>query len=202
MQVLSIKLLAIALAGLIAIDCSDQSNNIGDADGTSDATDGENGTDLDAEFIDAGDDDGGEADASDQDHGDAGVVVEYRGCEHPGAITRFYIYRIDLTNSICTMVWIEENFGGPCQPLGLISEFWCLSNASMSNDIASCEALGSPSNAIWATAVKGTFNISSGSMVDIDVELEFPPSGGSLPETVNMKATNCEARCAPEDCRR
>jgi hypothetical protein len=69
------------------------------------------------------------------------------------------------------------------------------------DDVASCEPYGTgiPDNVVRAVAATGTFTV-QGSVVDIDIELEFP-SGGSLPESVHFEATNCETRCAMEDCR-
>lgn len=143
-------------------------------------------------------DEAGDSDSSNEE--DASNIVEYRGCSEEGALSRVFIYHIDRTNSICAMVWIEENIGS-CQPLGLVSEGWCLSRASVSSDITACEALRAPGDAVQAIAATGTFIIGSASAVDIDVEFEFP-SQGTLPERVHVRAANCEAVCAHEDCRR
>ena len=135
-------------------------------------------------------------------------MVEYRSCPIGDAVSRILLYRIDRTNSICTMVWIEENFGtsidpsSNCEPLGLASgRWWCLSSASVSSNVEACEAMQFlPGNVVQATGVMGTFSV-DGPTLDIDVELEFP-SGGSLPETVHMRAMNCTMNCTAEDCRR
>ncbi len=132
--------------------------------------------------------------------------VEYLGCSHDGAVSRIFLYRIDRTRSICTIVEIEENFGtsadpsSNCEPLGLVNEpWWCLSRASVSSDVAACEAQEFPGDTTQAIAVTGTFTIDT-SGVDIDVDLEFP-SGGTLPETVHFQTANCEPNCTTDGCR-
>ena len=159
----------------------------GDAEPTDDAAD-------------AGDDESGEADAGDQDAGDSVDTVEYRVCEYVGALTRFFIYRIDGESSTCTIVFIEERHP-LCESRSLlVSGPWCLSNARVHSDVAACEEPpGSLGDTVDAIAATGTFTIGTGAMVDIDVVLDFP-SGGSIPETIHVQA-NCEAKCAAEDCR-
>jgi hypothetical protein len=175
-----------------------------DADESTESTDavndGSREADEGGEVIDVGDEDVGEADTGDQDPGDAGVIVEYRACGDDGDISDIWLWRIDRTNSICTMASIEENFGS-CRSLGLVSEdgYWCLIRASMGSDIAACEAWHTPGDGVNATAATGTFTI--GHLTDIDVEFQFP-SGTGLPETVHFQVTNCADNCEPEDCRR
>ncbi len=132
---------------------------------------------------------------------------EYLGCSSDGAISRIFLYRIDRSSSICTVVRIEQNFGIPddpgpnCEPLALVGEppQWCLASASASRDVAACEQWGVPGDAVEAIAVTGAFSVDT-SGVDIDVELGFP-GGGALPETVRFQAANCEVSCAADDCR-
>ena len=130
--------------------------------------------------------------------GDAASVIEYRGCFSFGAVSFFSLFRIDRTSAVCTIVWIEENFG-LCQPLDIVSGGWCLSTAWVSNNVTSCKAMGIPGDRVAALAATGTFTV-SGLVVDIDVDLQFP-SGGALPETVAFRATGCDASCAAGDCR-
>jgi hypothetical protein len=142
-------------------------------------------------------------DGRNNDSGDLESIVEYRGCSYDGAISRIWIYRIDRTNSTCTLVEITESFPSLCGRFGLYSsDGWsCVSEASINGDVSDCEEMGGLADAVQANSAKGTFTIGSWFMVGIDIELEFPPSGGNLPENIQMRA-NCEAKCEAEDCLR
>jgi len=143
------------------------------------------------------------------DGGDAGAqeegsdakppsVVEFRGCDTSGAVSRINVYRIDRSNLTCAVVAIQENIG-PCQSPGFLSGGWCLQRAYETTNVAACEARQNVSDALQATTITGTFTV-TGTVVDIDVVLGFPSDGG-LPQSVAFQAMDCRANCAPSDCR-
>jgi hypothetical protein len=125
--------------------------------------------------------------------------VEYSACPLTGGIGRIVIYRIDRTALTCTQIGIQEGTAG-CS-LGLVSGVWCLARAVVSADVAACESRQNPTGPVAATAVTGTFSVTtsggSGIRVDLDVSLQFP-AGGTLPETVQAQVASCNADCAPD----
>src|SRR6185369_12126335 len=115
---------------------------------------------------------------------------------------RVIVYRLDRAAATCTRLVFQEALGA-CA-LGLASGSWCLSNATVSADTASCEARQSPTGTVVAaTAVTGAFTVTAGAtpVVAMDVTLEFP-GGGALPPTVHASASGCSAACSVNDCRR
>jgi hypothetical protein len=85
---------------------------------------------------------------------------------------------------------------------GLQSGDWCL-NASLSQDVASCDQHKAPSNAVTATSMTGNFTFapSAGTLTyGMDVTLQFPISG--IPEggRIRVLAQACHTTCTAEPC--
>ena len=125
--------------------------------------------------------------------------LQFLACLVPTAIDRIRVQRIDAAAGHCTTLVLQDT---PTCHLGLISGTWCLSEASVSTDLAACRALQLPAVSVAATAVSGTFTVTTGGKsVSTDLQLTFPASA-SLPASVNMQVESCKPNCNnANDCR-
>jgi hypothetical protein len=124
--------------------------------------------------------------------GGASANVEYQACPSD---SRVVVYRSDLTARTCTVLTFQMTF--PC--INVISGGWCLGQAVVSPNVAACDNRTIPTGAVAATGASGTFSIAtgvSGTIVNIDISLQFPASG-TLPQTVQAQVATCYADCRP-----
>ena len=125
--------------------------------------------------------------------GDAGQTssASYGICSANAATT---LYRVDRDATICTFVVLT-----PSTPS-------CASGVMISKDVAACDALQIPSDAVIATSVSGTFTTHvedpagpGGIAINLaafDLALTFPPNSADLPTTQHLVGSRCVMACS------
>jgi len=130
--------------------------------------------------------------------GDAGQTssASYAICSTDGATT---LYRVDPDAMTCTFIVLTPSTSS-C-PSGVMISNLCFNSAGISKEVAACDALEIPTDAVIATSVSGTFMTHpedpagpGGIAIELaafDLALTFPPNSASLPTTQHLVGTRC-----------
>lgn len=135
--------------------------------------------------------------------GDAGQTssASYGICSANAATT---LYRVDRDATICTFVVLTPST--PSCASGVMISNLCFASAGISKDVAACDALQIPSDAVIATSVSGTFTTHvedpagpGGIAINLaafDLALTFPPNSADLPTTQHLVGSRCVVACS------
>ena len=151
-----------------------------------------------------GHDSGADATASDADATASDAVatvsdnINYGICD----MTSTTIFRIDRAAMTCTFVVLAP--AGTSCPSGVMISDRCFSMAGVSTDVASCDALQIPTDAVPATAATGTFRSYATDpagpggvaieVADFDLTLTFPADAGA-PTSDHFVGSSCLVAC-------
>ncbi len=130
--------------------------------------------------------------------GGAPGSVQYRACEQGGGFALATVFRIDPASRSCVVITFSDSMVN-CL-FGVVGGAWCLTSASISADVAACQAGSAPSGTP-ASGATGTMSFGlPGPAWSIDLALNFPASGG-LPTAVDFQVVGCAPHCLRDDCR-
>jgi len=125
--------------------------------------------------------------------------VDYGVC----SMTSTTLFRIDRTAMTCTFVVLAPA-KATCAFGVAGGGDWCLSMAGVSKDVAACDAVQIPANAVAATAAAGSFTTRvedpagpggvAVDLADFDLTLTFPASA-DLPAAEHLVGTSCVVAC-------
>lgn len=133
--------------------------------------------------------------------GTGGDGAEYRSCFLSAGSDQIVVLRIDQSAGTCTEISLLQGSAG-CT-LGMSGGGWCLSQATVSTNIAACETFAPVSGSASASAASGNLSVAKQTTtqsVTMDLTLQFP-AGSGLPSTVHAQVTSCQANCKASDCR-
>jgi len=141
--------------------------------------------------------DGG-ADAS--DGGLPQTSIDYTGCDLGSDLERIAVFRVDRTAATCIYMLFARTGSLCSNTKGLQSGDWCL-NASLSQDVASCDQHKAPSNAVNASSMAGSFTFAAGNLTyGMDVTLQFPLAGVPEAGQIRVLAQTCHTTCMADRC--
>lgn len=79
------------------------------------------------------------------------------GCDLATDIERIVVYRVDRTAGTCMVLRFTQGTS-LCNGRGLVSGTWCLTDAEITADVASCDKHQTPSNVTAAVTLSGSFS--------------------------------------------